>query len=126
MEPTKIALKCEKFGETTHGFALRRDLTRGERGLRAGKVVGILWVVAAFTIFIPILHFILPPLLLLGGIGFGITTWMENGMMLGGEIPCPSCKKPIVLPQETESWPYACRCPSCHTDLSIQAASEGK
>lgn len=122
MEPTRIALKSEKFGQSSEGFALRRDFTTDEKVKRAGKALGILWLVAFFTVFIPILHFVLVPLFFLGGIGFAVVTYMEKGLLLSGEIPCPNCKKPVTLPEETESWPNARRCPSCHTDLIIDVA----
>lgn len=122
MEPDRIALKSEKFGQTSEGFALRRNFTTEERVKRAAKALGILWLVAFLTVFIPVLHFILPPIFILLGITFGVITYLERGLVLSGEIPCPNCKKAIPFPEETESWPHAKRCPSCHCDLIIDAA----
>lgn len=115
-----IALQCSVDGQTTTGSADRRDLSQSERWRRAGKVFGLAFLVAFFTIFIPVLHFILPPLILLGGCVISFTTYMENSEVLKGEIPCPNCAKAITLTRESEEWPKTVRCPGCAYTLQIE------
>lgn len=114
-----VELTCTEDGKTTFGQVERRDLPANERAMRSLKVLGILWVVAFITIFVPVLHFVLVPLFLLLGIVFATTTWMEKSWIVKGSIPCPNCNKSIEFKEESESWPSKQRCPSCSFMLTI-------
>ena len=115
----EIELICQVDDLTTPGRASRRDFTVAERAKRAARSFGILFVIAFFTIFIPILHFILPPLILIAAGVFSFVTWLETGEVLDGETSCPNCRKAITLPRESEEWPKVQRCPGCSFTLSI-------
>lgn len=118
----RIPVVCLVDDLKTEGFVLRRDLSKGERVQRALKIFGICFGVAFLTIFIPILHFILPPLfLILGGI-FATTTFMETAMLGGGEVTCPNCKKVMTIRKEAEEWPKTLRCEGCSFTLTVKRA----
>ncbi len=109
----RLVLETEVDGIKTEGFVIRRDLSKNERLSRSAKIFGIFFAVALFTIFVPILHFILPPLFLIVGIVFFWTTWLETGEVLEGEFTCPNCKHKMILPREAEEWPKVQRCGAC-------------
>lgn len=113
-------LRCTVDDVTTHGFAMRRDLSQGERMAKTGKIFGIFFFAACLTVFVPILHFILPPLLLLIGGFLAASEYMATGEVRSGEIACPNCKAVIKLPHENEDWPRVQRCPSCSFTLRIE------
>jgi hypothetical protein len=116
----RIEIVTEVDDTKTHGFAIRRDLGKHERLARAGKMFGIFFGVALLTVFIPILHFILPPLFLIAGIVFFWTTYMETGEVLEGEYICPNCKHKMVIPPGAEDWPKEERCGGCSFLLKTQ------
>jgi hypothetical protein len=116
----RIELVTEVDDTKTFGFAVRRDLAKHERLARAGKMFGIFFGVALLTVFIPILHFILPPLFLIAGTVFFWTTYMETGEVLEGEYTCPNCKHKMVIPHEAEDWPKEQRCGGCSFLLKTQ------
>ena len=116
----RLEIQCTVDAVTTHGFVMRRDLQRSERLKRAGKIMGVAFLVAFMTIFIPILHFILPPLsLIIGGVLAG-GEYMGTGDVLSGEIECPNCKKKIEFARDTEDWPRIQRCPGCSFTLKFE------
>lgn len=109
----RLKLETEVDGVTTHGFAIRRDLSKQERFSRAAKMFGIFFGVALLTVFVPVLHFVLPPLFLIVGMVFFWTTYLETGEVLEGEYTCPNCKHKMILPKEAEDWPKEQRCGGC-------------
>lgn len=115
----RVDILCDVDGVKTTGFVLRRDLTRSERMARALRMFGILFGVGCFTIFIPILHFILPPLFLILAVVFATTTWLETGEVLRGEINCPNCQKTMQITKEAEDWPKIQRCGGCSYTLKV-------
>jgi hypothetical protein len=118
----KVPVHCKVDDLQTTGFVLRRDLDRSERVGRAARMFGILFLIAFLTLFIPILHFVLPPLFLILGVVFATTTWMETGEVLRGEIECPNCKRKMELRKEAEGWPKTQRCEGCSYMLKIERA----
>ncbi len=121
MEPSseKIPLSCQVDDLHTVGWSVRRDLPQSERLFRAGRIFAIFLVVAFFTVFVPVLHFILPPLSLLIGATLAFNEYAGTGEMLSGEVVCPNCKKVLELPRETEQWPRVQRCSGCSFSLTI-------
>ena len=115
----KIALVCQVDDLKTEGFAIRRDLSQGERVKRASKALGICWFVAWVCVFVPLLHFFLVPLFLIIGLVLGIFVWMAKAEVLGGEVTCPNCAKVNQLPRDSENWPAQRRCDGCSFILTI-------
>lgn len=116
----RLEIQCTVDTVTTHGFVMRRDLEHGERLKRAGKIMGIAFLVAFLTVFIPILHFILPPLSLLIGAVLATGEYLGKGDVMSGEIECPNCKKKIEFARDTEEWPRVQRCPGCSFTLKFE------
>jgi hypothetical protein len=115
----RLAVLCTVDDLKTDGFVLRRDIPRSERVRRAGKMMGIFFLAAFFTLFVPILHFILPPLFLIVGGILSWSTWMETAEILTGEIVCPNCKKVMTLGRSSEDWPKDHRCEGCSYSLKV-------
>lgn len=120
MENQHVNVRCSVDDLVTEGFVERRDLDQGERFRRAAKVFGVCFGIACLTVFIPILHFVLPPLFLLLGGFLATTTWLQKSEVMRGEITCPNCKKKMVLTRGPEEWPRAQRCEGCAYSLSVQ------
>ena len=86
---------------------------------RAVRIFAIFFGVACLTIFIPVLHFILPPLMLICGGVLAVNEYGATGEVERGEITCPNCKRVMSLPRESEEWPFTKRCDGCSFTLTI-------
>jgi hypothetical protein len=116
----RLSLICKVDDLSTEGWVERRPLAQNERLARAGKIFGIFFGAALLTVFVPILHFILPPLLLLTGSVLAFGEYTGKGEILDGEFTCPNCKRQMKLPRETEEWPRTQRCEGCSFTLSLE------
>lgn len=95
------------------------EWTPQERLRRGLKFFGICWGAAILTIFIPILHFILVPLLLLAGPVAGYHFYQQERMMLGGQAICPQCGAPLQIEKGPAKWPAEELCTVCRTALQV-------
>jgi len=99
--------------------------TKEEALMKAGMVWGALWVLMIGTIFIPIVHFIAPPILIfMGPIAGRIVYKMfadKQTLKLETTPPtCPKCSASIVLPSSLADWPVHNVCMECKTSFSAE------
>ncbi|MCB0363066.1 MAG: hypothetical protein KDD35_10105 [Bdellovibrionales bacterium] len=120
MSEERIELVSQIEEQTRSGFAIRRDFSNSERIWRALKVLAIGWGIGLFAVIIPMLHFILVPLFVLGGLILSVVTWFERGQVVKGEVSCPNCGSNVYLSLSSERWPRTYRCPSCYMSLSVR------
>jgi hypothetical protein len=118
----KLPLVCKVDDLSTAGWVIRRDLSNSERLKRSLKIFAVFFLMACMAVFVPVLHFILPPLLLIGGTVLAVAEYAGTGEMINGEVTCPNCKKVMELPRETEEWPRNQRCTGCSFSLVIDKA----
>jgi hypothetical protein len=64
------------------------------RSARALKTLGITWGCAVIAVFLPLLHFVLVPLLLLGGPVLAYQKSREAVTLLTATGACPACQAP--------------------------------
>lgn len=79
------------------------------------------WGLAIVAVFIPLLHFILVPALLIAGPLIARARWNEKATVLNVRGTCPGCGKPqsVDLKQPgSESMPW--RCPECGRPLVLR------
>src|SRR4051794_13695731 len=68
-----------------------------ERTMRALKMGGMCWGGAVVAVFMPLIHFVLVPALLIAGpIMFFIVAGRES-VVLGGLGVCPGCSAPLPI-----------------------------
>lgn len=100
------------------------DLVRrapAERTRRALIGWGACWAMAVVAVFIPLLHFILVPALLIAGPLVGRARWREKATVLDVRGVCPGCGKPqsVAMKQPaSEAMPW--RCPECGRPLVLR------
>jgi hypothetical protein len=107
----------DKFSE---GLLYVRDVKTPERLLYAAKIWALMWLCAALSIPIMVIHLILIPGFLIAGpiLGFkrlGITEAHDHATGT-----CPNCQKDFTVPTK----PFGCmpiwaNCPSCKTWLCL-------
>jgi len=87
------------------------------------------WGLAAATIFIPIVHFVSVPALLLAGplVGFLIYKLHLGAVdIVTKDAICPACTQPLALEIAEAAWPLAAKCPRCGAALSITSVPQRK
>lgn len=121
MEPQfqRRTLFCKSEHLATQGYVERRDYPMPERLQRMLKILGLLLAAAVVAVFIPILHFVLVPVLLICALVFGAATWMDRAEILRGEFTCPQCQKLNSLARESENFPRTTRCQHCYFTLRL-------
>jgi len=112
-------LFCRTDQQSTQGYVERRDYTLKERLTRTLRISGVLFAGAVGSVFVPILHFVLVPVLLLCSAVFGVATWIDRGEILRGEFPCPQCQKLNTLARASESFPSTTRCQHCYFTVKL-------
>ena len=96
--------------------------SRGHRIRRAVAGLGLLWLLAAVAVFIPIAHLILVPGLFFGGIGLFVVRWRRRNRFEAFEATCPSCgARPSFDLAEAAELPLRIHCPSCDAALTLKA-----
>lgn len=92
-----------------------------ERMRRAAIGWGACWALAVAAVFIPLLHFLLVPALVIAGPLVGRARWREKATVLHVRGTCPGCEKPQSLDMKqpaAESMPW--RCPECGRPLVLR------
>lgn len=83
------------------------------------KLLVILWVLALFSILIPVAHFVLVPLFLLAGPAVAIFCLFQPDSVKGGELKCVHCLEDSQVLPNTANWPLHQNCTSCGEFLKI-------
>jgi hypothetical protein len=112
-------LFCKTDQQSSQGFVERRELQLPERLRRMFKVAGLLLIAAVIAVFVPLLHFVLVPILLICAIVFGVATWMGRAEIRRGEYTCPLCNKLNTLSRESDNFPRSTRCQHCYGTLHL-------
>jgi len=94
---------------------------RTARGVRAWMMA---WGGMLVAVFIPILHFILVPVLFLGGPLLFFVIAAEKQIILGGEGKCPDCLREIAIVRSPLRWPISDMCNHCQASLKISLQDE--
>ncbi len=94
-----------------------------ERAFRALKILAICWAIAVPTILIPGLHFVLPPIFLIGGVIGAFFKWRETVLITAEVLECPACGAANSLLPSRPEWPLFQRCGSCEAYLRLEKNS---
>ena len=117
-----VAAKLEYTGKPSTSAEvdlIRRP--RAERMRRATLAWAACWGLAIVAVFIPLLHFILVPALLIAGPLVARARWREKATVLVARGVCPGCEHRQVLPLKqpaAESMPL--RCPECGRPIALR------
>ncbi|MBK7367752.1 MAG: hypothetical protein KAY61_03465 [Candidatus Eisenbacteria bacterium] len=113
---------------TYHGHpdapaALRvRDWDAPERTSRAVRALATCWGLAVLAVFLPVLHFVLVPSLLVAGPVVALSRLRERCTVRGASGTCPACgaaQSFAVSGALRESTPV--RCDACGRAISLRA-----
>ncbi len=95
-------------------------LSVSARVVGALKLLALLWLCALAAVFIPILHFVLVPGLLLAGPVFALRRFGRTVQVTARELACPKCKRPVPIEEGATGWPVRLLCPECSARLALR------
>jgi predicted amidophosphoribosyltransferase len=102
---------------------LRR--TPRQRGWRAATGLAKCWGLAVVAVFVPLLHFILVPALVLAGPLVARSRWLERASVLRARGACPGCGAALDLPlRQPAREEVTFRCSACGRPLALRLAPE--
>jgi len=111
--------------EATVAHVTLRRWTRAGRLRRALQGLFGCWLAAIVAVFLPLLHFILVPSLLLGGPVFALIRWAEPVTLVSARGTCPGCGQEIVLDvAQRASSPMGIRCDHCSRTVQLDLPAE--
>lgn len=97
-----------------------RRRNRRERLVAVIRTWALSWLAAVAAVFLPVLHFILVPALLLGGPFYALSMRHENATLLRATGGCPGCGGAVSYSQKRRAVPeMALRCDACGRALRL-------
>ncbi len=110
--------------DTPAAVRLLRRTTR-QRGWRAVDGLARCWGLAVVAVFIPLLHFILVPALVLAGPLVARSRWLERASVLRARGSCPGCGAALDVPlRQPAQEEMSFRCSACGRPLVLRLAPE--
>jgi len=101
-----------------------RRRNRRERMVAVARTWALCWLAAVVAVFLPVLHFVLVPALLLGGPFYALSMRHENATLLRATGACPACDVALVYTQQRRATTeMALRCDGCGRALRLVVAA---
>jgi hypothetical protein len=111
------------FGATpTKAVAIVHRRSLASRAGRAGLALGVAWLLAFPAIFLPVLHFVLVPGLVVGGVVLAAMRLREDRTLARVRGVCPRCVAPLDLtPGGRFRLQRTVQCLHCRNELTLSA-----
>jgi hypothetical protein len=126
MTTREIQLPIRGFGASPSSATLEVGTLSGRERIRRGATaVGIGVLIALMVLPIPIVHFAVPPMAILGGCVVGIRRLLQKEIITGARGVCPFCGAEQTLGLSGSSFhlPRDLKCRSCLKLLRIDKAA---
>jgi len=123
IEQTRLPILIQARNESaTSGVLLGKHFTPAQRYKRAALSLGIMWLLAAASAFIPVAHFLLVPVFAIAGPVLGYQRYRQETIAEAIEGKCPACLQAFQLQLDPQTaLPYRDVCPHCDKHIQIQA-----
>ncbi|MCO4763785.1 MAG: hypothetical protein KC502_19890 [Myxococcales bacterium] len=106
------------------GTATILELTQEAKNKRALKAAGICVAIGVGSLAIPLVHFVLPwVMLIIAGVVYGKVS-KQATMLLRAAGPCPACGESVEIGEQTLAWPIEWNCGGCRKRTLTQPADE--
>ena len=120
-DTTRVPVTLAVFGASpvpAVAFVQRRTLV--SRVGRAGLGLAVAWLLAFPAIFLPVLHFVLVPGLVIGGIVLAVHRMREDRTLARVEGHCPRCGASVdATPGGRFRLPRSVQCLHCKNTLTV-------
>ena len=119
-EPLQIVVVGNQQKEP--GEIYLQTWSNAQRSWRAIRVFLLCWALAAISILIPILHFVMVPFFFFLGLIAPFFVVRRKSVILGGSGACPFCAKRFIILRSANDWPLQSVCGSCHRHVRMERA----
>lgn len=114
----EVVLSNSAGDRKTRGFVRIQTWSQQDRLKRAIKLGGLTLGLAVVSVFVPILHFVLVPALLLGAPFVSYWAYFQEKVLLDGEGECPNCGAPFLVAKGKPEFPLDDLCTQCHLTVT--------
>ncbi|RME89985.1 MAG: hypothetical protein D6767_07590 [Candidatus Hydrogenedentota bacterium] len=104
--------------KTSTGKLIAEEIPESVRKKSALKIGGLLFLLALAAVFIPILHFVLVPGLMISSFVGAYMQYKKAEKILQAEIACPNCSSPLEV-TGTPKFPLHTDCRNCMSQVTI-------
>lgn len=115
-----FAVSIQSHSKRSTGKIQVTPLREPERRQRALKRFGILFGLMIFSIFLPLVHFFLVPLLFFGSFAMGVITYRTVDEW-NCDFACNECQAPLKQVILKRKYPLVVTCSSCGVNLLLRA-----
>lgn len=102
-----------------YGTADIRSYSPPEIVKKSLQKLGLFWGMSLFSVFLPVVHFVLTPLFFVLGIYLSVRARKFRHEILSGTIACPHCKKDITIGKSAFFEEHTEICQSCASAVRI-------
>jgi hypothetical protein len=120
-ETTAVLLKTVAGRENKDTIELIH-WTSSQRTMRALKMLGTFWGLALFSVFLPVLHFVLVPTFFLLGPIMAYGTYKQDAGIVAKDLVCPECGAVLKVSAQKMKWPLLLNCNNCKTRVYLHKA----
>lgn len=106
-------------GKTANGDVQIKSWSQSERVANAMKVFGLFFGLAIAFVFVPIVHFVMVPTLLILAPILALRSYRRISNVEGGSGTCPECSERLPIEGGKPDWPLKDLCSKCHNGLLI-------
>ena len=118
----KVMFRDNRDLPATAGLITHVVWTESERFKNAFKTLGM-WLLFTFlSVFVPLLHFVLTPALLVASFVLAINAFGEKERNLGGKAECTRCHKETIVQPSRQFERVVNNCEACGADLELTPA----
>ena len=115
--PARLLLPDGTETQATVQWEVFSAQSAGKRALQAWILS---WGAAIAAVFIPLLHFILVPGLIITGPILFFVMSRARSRMLGGQGTCPACQAPFTIGAGQTSPRFYDLCTSCRREVTVE------
>ncbi len=112
----------DRNAKQTQGEVRVQTWDKKTRTKRALKTLGYCWLGAICAVPFPIVHLVLVPGLLIGGVVGAYLISSQESVVLGGKGTCPSCLAVLDIVRGPDKWPLSDMCAKCQGMVTIEKA----
>jgi len=119
-----VAIRVVVQGQAPGSATVKvRALSAEQRGNRAFKAAAILAAIGMGSVFIPVVHFFLPWIMLISAVVVYTRIRGQSAVLLAATIQCPACNADVAIDEQPATWPIEWNCGGCRKRLHLDQAA---
>lgn len=120
MSDTQVIYVKAQDKPVAEGILNFKQFSSGDRTGKALTVLGLCWLAAGITLFIPIAHFVLVPGFLIAGPVLAMMKYKIDRANEDVQVQCPNCEKSVTIKLDpADTLPIYTYCSDCNESLQL-------